>query len=222
MTQRRRVRALHLVSYCTLHTYSIGCTASQRNNIVTIHHTSAVNKTSGSFCHRRSSSLTTLTLSPSSSFFSPFFFTTYSLSLLYSHSFLESPSLYDPFLFPTRTPATYSPRPPIYLIFSFLPFFPSSSSLRPVALFCASHFLSSRPTNHPPTRIFFLSAFPPCSTSIRFPLCVVRRSLFLSFSFALMSRVYAGVEKKHPRHEPRRLTFCSFGSPQVLMIPPVL
>lgn len=36
---------LHLAT-CTLHTYSIGRAASQRNNIATIHHTSAVNKTS--------------------------------------------------------------------------------------------------------------------------------------------------------------------------------
>lgn len=33
------VRALHLAPRCTLHTYSIGCAASQRNNIATIHHT---------------------------------------------------------------------------------------------------------------------------------------------------------------------------------------
>lgn len=49
MTQLRRVRALHLAPRCTLHTYSIGRAASQRNNIATIHHTTAVNKTSGSF-----------------------------------------------------------------------------------------------------------------------------------------------------------------------------
>lgn len=213
MTQRRRVRALHLASCCTLHTYSIGCTASQRNNIVTIHHTSAVNKTSGSFCHPRSSSLAALTLSPSSSS-PPLSFSFYYLfpfPLIFALASPCLPSLGDPFLSPTRTPTTYSPRPPIYLIFSSLPFFPPSSR-RPVALFCASHFLSSCRTNHPPTRIFFLSAFPPRSTSIRFPLCAVHRSLSLSlsFSFALVSRVCAGIGKKHPRHESRRLTFCSF------------
>lgn len=67
MTRLRRVRALHLAP-CTLHTYLIGCAASQRNNIATIHHTSAVNKTSGSFCHPRApsrrSSRRALTLSP--------------------------------------------------------------------------------------------------------------------------------------------------------------
>lgn len=181
MTQRRRVRALHLASCCTLHTYSIGCTASQRNNIVTIHHTSAVNKTSGSFCHPRSSSLAALTLSPSSSF--SFLLSISPFPLIFA---LVSPPCLrlsaDPFLLPTRTSTTYSPRPPIYLIFSFLPFFPSSSP-RPVALFCASHFLSSRPANHPPTHpyIFSISLSAPFYVHPFSPLSIrVVPSFFLS------------------------------------------
>lgn len=54
---------------CTLHTYSIGRGASQRNNIATIHHTSAVNKTSASSCHPRDSPLP-----PALSLFDRFFF----------------------------------------------------------------------------------------------------------------------------------------------------
>lgn len=214
MTQRRRVRALHLASCCTLHTYSIGCTASQRNNIVTIHHTSAVNKTSGSFCHPRSSSLAALTLSPSSSSPSPFpfLFTIYSLSLLYSrsplrvsrlsprsfslpdshsnHVFATSAYLFD-FFFPPVLPAVLSP------------------SRRPFLRVSFSLLLPNQPPTHP--YIFSISLSAPVPRPSVFPSVLsIVPSLSLSFSFALVSRVYAGIGKKHPRHESRRLTFCSF------------
>lgn len=119
MTRLRRVRALHLAP-CTLHTYLIGCAASQRNNIATIHHTSAVNKTSGSFCHPRApsrrSSRRALTLSPWSFHFfllsiplslipvprSSLFLLSLSLSLCLLPSIYLSPSsLRSSFLFPT-------------------------------------------------------------------------------------------------------------------------
>ena len=223
MTQRRRVRALHLASCCTLHTYSIGCTASQRNNIVTIHHTSAVNKTSGSFCHPRSSSPATLILSPScSSFFHPLLLFYY-LFLLHSRSFLcVSASLWRSFSLPDSHSNHVFATSAYLFDFFFPPILPIAHPLPIPSPFFARLIFSplAQPTNHPPTRIFFLSAFPPRSTSIRFPLCAVRPppspshslslSLSLSLARALVSRVYAGVEKKHPRHEPRRLTFCAF------------
>lgn len=153
-----------------------------------------------------------------------FFLAIYSLTS--NHSLAKvlpimSPFLFNPFFFPARTPSTYSPRPPIYLIFSFLPFLHSSSRC-PVGLFCASHFLSSRSAPNPLspfpsyTRIFFLSTFPPPSTSIPLVLSLLSLSFFtfslfviLFLSLSLVSRVYAASEKKRPRHGPSRLTFCS-------------
>lgn len=215
MTQRRRVRALHLASCCTLHTYSIGCTASQRNNIVTIHHTSAVNKTSGSFCHPRSSSLAALTLSPSSSSPPPFpfLFTIYSLSLLYSRSLLRvSPVSPRSFSLPDSHSNHVFATSAYLFDFFFPPVLPTalSPSRRPFLRVSFSLLLPNQPPTHPPV-YFFYQPFRPRSTSIRFPpLCCPSFPLSLSFSFALVSRVYAGIGKKHPRHESRRLTFCTF------------
>lgn len=190
MTQRRRVRALHLASCCTLHTYSIGCTASQRNNIVTIHHTSAVNKTSGSFCHPRSSSLAALILSlptlPFSFFLFPFY---YLFPFLLIFALAVSPCLrLSAILFSRRlaTPTTYSPRPPIYLIFSFLLFFPPSC--RPFLRVSFSLLSPNQPPTHP--YIFSINLSAPFHVHPLSPLCCPSFPLFLSF--ALMSRVYAG------------------------------
>lgn len=83
MTQLRRVRALHFVPCCILHTYSIGCAASQRNNIATIHHTSTVNKISGSFYHPLVPFLSHRSYTFSQ--FSLFFFAIYSLHLFPSY-----------------------------------------------------------------------------------------------------------------------------------------
>lgn len=196
MTRLRRVRALHLAP-CTLHTYLIGCAASQRNNIATIHHTSAVNKTSGSFCHPRApsrrSSRRALTLSPWSFHFfllsiplslipvpcSSLFLLSLSLSLSLPLTLDLSISVVSSILFSLsdlRSPTAYSPGSPIYLIFSSLPFFSLVLSV-PSPFFARLIF---SPLAHPPVssslplaHIFFLSAFPPRSTSIRFPLCVV-------------------------------------------------
>lgn len=167
MTQLRRVRALHFPP-CSLHTYSIGCAASQRNNIVTIHHTSAVNKTSGNFCHSLCS------LSFAFLYFHPqnfcFFFIIYSVYVS-----LQSFSLLN------RVPTTYS----THLFIWFFSFHLFARPLCPITIFfCTSHFLlhiSSHPFSHIPfplAYIFFLSASPTCSKSIRFPFCVVRQSLF--------------------------------------------
>lgn len=202
MTQRRRVRALHLASCCTLHTYSIGCTASQRNNIVTIHHTSAVNKTSGSFCHPRSSSLAALLhfLSRLFLFSLPFllsiplppYIRARRLSaILFSRRLALQPRirhvrlLFD-FFFPPVLPAVLSP------FFARLIFSPLA-----------------QPATHPPV-YFFYQPFRPVPRPSAFPSVlslVPSLSLFRTRVPCLCRR---GVGKKHPRHEPRRLTFCSF------------
>lgn len=184
MTQRRRVRALHLASCCTLHTYSIGCTASQRNNIVTIHHTSAVNKTSGSFCHPRSSSLAALLhfLSRLFLFSLPFLLYLFLFPLIFALA--VSPRSFS--LADSRTPTTYSPRPPIYLIFSFLLFFPPSC--RPFLRVSFSLLSPNQPPTHP--YIFSINLSAPFHVHPLSPLCCPSFPLFLSF--ALVSRVYAG------------------------------
>jgi len=185
MTQRRRVRALHLVSYCTLHTYSIGCTASQRNNIVTIHHTSAVNKTSGSFCHR-SLFVSHLSYTFSQLFLFLLFFLLPIPFLSYIRTRFSSVRL-SAILFSSRLALQpRSPRPPIYLIFSFLPFvLVLSSSHRP---FLRVSFSLLSP-NQPPTRIFFLSfqPFRPVPRPSVFPsvLSVLSLSLSLALSLSL-------------------------------------
>lgn len=135
----RRVRALHLVPCCILHTYSIGCAASQRNNIATIHHTSIVNKISASFYHPRSLFLCRRSyfllvpsiffcylFPPSLSIFPPYMRTSLRASIALrsfslsdsNHVFATSAYLFDFFLLFAR---------PLYSI----------------VLFCASHFLFS-------------------------------------------------------------------------------
>lgn len=233
MTQRRRVRALHLASCCTLHTYSIGCTASQRNNIVTIHHTSAVNKTSGSFCHPRLFiSRRSYTFSRSSSFFSPplpspSLFPFYYLLPLPSYIRARfSASLRDPFLLPTRTPTTYSPRPPIYLIFSFSPVLPVvlSPSRRPFLRVSFSLLSPNQPTNQPPTHpyIFSISLSAPFHVHPFSPLCCPPFPPPLSLFRTCVPCLRRRREKASASRAPSTNFLFLRGSPQVLMIPPVL
>lgn len=224
MTQRRRVRALHLASCCTLHTYSIGCTASQRNNIVTIHHTSAVNKTSGSFCHPRSSSLAALTLSPSSSS-PPFLFFLLSIpfpsyirarlsvspvsprsfSLPDSHSnhvFATSAYLFD-FFFPPVLPAVLSP------------------SRRPFLRVSFSLLLPNQPPTHP--YIFSISLSAPVPRPSVFPSVL---SIVPSLSLSLFRTRVPCLRRHREKASASRVPSTDFlflrGSPQVLMIPAVL
>lgn len=195
MTQLRRVRALHLVPCCTLHTYSIGCAASQRNNIATIHHTSTVNKISGSFYHplfsRRSYTFSRFSLQ--------FFFAIYSLHLfpsyLHTRASLRA-SIPRSFSFSVFATSAYL----IFFFFSVCSFARPLSSRRPFLR--VSFSLLSLAVSFPPTHIFFLSAFLPRTPSIRFPFC----PLYLSCSCP----VSTPRRKKHPHHEPDRLTFCSF------------
>lgn len=221
MTRLRRVRALHLAP-CTLHTYLIGCAASQRNNIATIHHTSAVNKTSGSFCHPRApsrrSSRRALTLSPWSFHFfllsiplslipvpcsSPFLLSLYlSLFASYPRS-IYLRRLFDP-LFSFRLALSDRVFTGVAYLFDF--FFPPvlfARPLCPVTLFCASHFLSSRPPAClllSPSRpyIFSISLSAPFHVHPFSPLC--RRS-FLSLSRSLVSHVSARARATTPRRE---------------------
>lgn len=193
MTRLRRVRALHLAP-CTLHTYLIGCAASQRNNIATIHHTSAVNKTSGSFCHPLAPPhVAPLTLSPW-----PFYFFLLSIPLSrLSLQFLALPPLFASYprsICPRRSSIHFSLSDSRALsdrvftgaayLFDF--FFPPRSfrsrPLCPVTLFCASHFLSSRPPppvssppSLPPSRpyIFSISLSAPFHVHPFSPLCRV-------------------------------------------------
>lgn len=186
--------------------------ASQRNNIATIHHTFAVNKTSGSFCRLLLLLLAVLPHPPlpsssrrtSRSYtFSqilPFLFTIYSfprssprrsslflslpLSACLSIHLRRSSILFS--LSDSRSDRVFT----AYLFdFFFLPVLSRARPLCPVTLFCASHFLSSRPParSFPLAHTFFLSTFPPRSTSIRFPLYVRPSVLSLSRS-ALVSR----------------------------------
>lgn len=95
-----------------------------------------------------------------------------------------SPFLFNPFFFPARTPSTYSPRPPIYLIFSFLPFLHSLSH-RPFLRVSFSLFsVTPSPSRlFPPTPVyFFYQPFRPVPRPSVFPLALSRCSLFLSFS----------------------------------------
>lgn len=216
MTRLRRVRALHLAP-CTLHTYLIGCAASQRNNIATIHHTSAVNKTSGSFCHPRApsrrSSRRALTLSPWSFHFfllsiplslipvprsSLFLLLSLSLPLTLDLS-IYLRRLFDP-LFSFRLALSDRVFTGVAYLFDF--FFPPvlfARPLCPVTLFCASHFLSSRPPACLllfPSRpyIFSISLSAPFHVHPFSPLC--RRS-FLSLSRSLVSHVSARARLRH-------------------------
>lgn len=224
MTRLRRVRALHLAP-CTLHTYLIGCAASQRNNIATIHHTSAVNKTSGSFCHPRTlsrrSSRRALTLSLCSFHF---FLLSIPLSLIpvpcsssslcLLPSIYPSPSVFDP-LFSFRLALSDRVFTGAAYLFDF--FFPPvlfARPLCPVTLFCASHFLSSRPPTRlllSPSRpyIFSISLSAPFHVHPFSPLCLFSPSLSPARSYRTCARDYATSEKRNPRHELRRLIFCS-------------
>lgn len=95
----RRGNAVHLAP-CTLRTYSIGRAASQRNNIATIHHTDAVNKTSASSCHPRA-------------------------GLSISHPLSLPPigalSLFDRVFLSRVDRSSHPPRPPSPLLFRFAP-----------------------------------------------------------------------------------------------------
>lgn len=209
MTQLRRVRALHLAPCCTLHTYSIGRAASQRNNIATIHHISAVNKTSGSFCHPRF--LVALALSLDSSIFSCYLFPSLQPLSREGSSHRVAIPLQSFFLSGSHSIHVFAAS--AYLFDFFFP--PVPSLVVPSTFFARLIFsLLGHPLPLPPlpsyTRIFFLSTFPPRSTSIRFPACAVpllSLSLFFSpsplfvillLSLSLVSRVYAASEKKRP------------------------
>jgi len=184
MTQLRRVRALHLAPCCTLHTYSIGRATSQRNNIATIHHTSAVNKTSGSFLLPSSFSSLLHFLSTLQFFLAIYFLPSFAHVLFHRVTVpLQSFSLSDSHSDHVFAASAY--------LFDF--FLPSRSFTRPLAVprsvFFARLIFSLLDHPFPPllpshTRIFFLSTFPPCSMSIRFPVCAV---LLLSLSFSFLS-----------------------------------
>lgn len=168
MTQLRRVvRALHFVPCCILHTYSIGCAASQRNNIATIHHTSTVNKTSGSSYHPRS-----LFLFPAALLHFLFkFFAIYSLHLFPSYTFAHTSISLRSF---SLSDSNYVFAMSAYLFDFFFP--PVRSFARPLfrhpfLRVSFSSLLLASPLFHPPVYFFYQHFhLPPRAASIPFSL----------------------------------------------------